>query len=233
MKHPFSLFLQPATKKLHSIIERTAGFVARQGTQMEIMIKAKQKHNPFFSFVSLYDPLHSYYRHLLQLIGSGEYIPKPQVEKVGMEENERSTECGEETFHGGKGEGTSGGEQGEEASEVDKSVGSDSEQDSDEEGFELHPLLRVSTTPRSSPKPHTTRTSLAPPSTSATPTSTTTTQSLVTDRHPLPPSPPSTASSFYSKSLTVNAAPSLDQRYSETQYDGQPAPGYPHPSAQR
>lgn len=199
---------------------------------MEIIIKAKQKHNPFFSFVSLYDPLHSYYRHLLQLIASGKYVPKPQVES----EDERSTESREGRVPGGKGEGrkgASGEEQGEEASEDGRSAGSDSEQDSDEEGFELHPLLRVSTTPRSSPKPRPTRTPQAPPSTSATPTATTATPSLVTDRHPLPPSPPSSTSFFYAKSLTVNAAPSLDQRYSVTQYDGQPAPGYPRPSAQR
>lgn len=199
---------------------------------MEIMIKAKQKHNPFFSFLSLYDPLYSYYRHLLQLIASGEYVPRPQVKRIGMEENERSTAGGEGRIREVRGEGASGGEQGEETSQVD---GSDSEAESDEEGFELHPLLRVSTTPRSSPKPHPPRTPQAPPSTSATPTSVTTTPSLATDRHPLPPSPPSSASSFYAKSLTVNAAPSLDQeqRYTVTQYDGQPAPGYPHPSAQR
>ena len=117
------------TKKLHSIIERTAGFVARQGTQMEIMIKAKQKHNPLFSFLSLYDPLHSYYRHLLQMIASGGYTP------VATEEVEK----------GGEGEGR---ETEKEVEEEESDSG-----DSDDEGFELHPLLRVSTTPRSSPRP--------------------------------------------------------------------------------
>lgn len=198
---------------------------------MEIMIKAKQKHNPFFSFVSLYDPLYSYYRHLLQLIASGQYVTNPEVENVGKEE--RSTDSGEGKVLEMRGEERKRagvGEKEEEASEIDGSVDSDSEQDSDEEGFELHPLLRVSTTPRSSPKPHTTRT---PKSISATPTAITTTQSTITDRHPLPPASSST-SSFYAKSLNVNAAPSLDQeRYTMNQYDDHPVSGYPRPSAKR
>ena len=187
------LSLQPVTKKLHAIIERTAGFVARQGTQMEIMIKAKQKYNPLFSFLSLYDPLYSYYRLLLQLIGSGQYTPVVTVERGGGE-----------GVIGGGGDGERKGV--EEPSKV-LNEESDSE-DSDEEGFELHPLLRVSTTPRSSPKPPGTKNPPDPP--------TSTTQSD-DHRSPLP--------AFYSKSLTVNSAPYLDQSGLQT--------SFPHPSLER
>ena len=180
---------QPVTKKLHSIIERTAGFVARQGTQMEIMIRAKQKYNPLFSFLSLYDPLYSYYRHLLQLISSGEYTPR--VEEGGG---------GEESEGGGKEKERRAPAVRiqEEAEKEGSEDGSDSG-DSDDEEFELHPLLRISTTPRSSPRPPSTKNVSGPP--------TTTTNG---DHAHTPPPPTVARSSFYSKSLTVNAAPSLE-----------------------
>ncbi|KAF0312345.1 Protein suppressor of white apricot [Amphibalanus amphitrite] len=42
---------QPATRRHADIIERTALFVARQGPQMEILIKAKQSENAMFDFL--------------------------------------------------------------------------------------------------------------------------------------------------------------------------------------
>jgi hypothetical protein len=193
---------QPVTRKLHSIIERTAGFVARQGTQMEIMIKAKQKHNPLFSFLSLYDPLHSYYRLLLHMIASGGYTPvvTEEVEKGGGGERREPEKEGEEE------ESDSG--------------------DSDDEGFELHPLLRVSTTPRSSPRPPATNTS----------TNSSSPSNEVSSKTSPPPSivtTTATQSSSFSKSLSsVNAAPSLD-----TEQGGAWQPidhtHYPRPSLER
>ncbi|KAL5477664.1 hypothetical protein EMCRGX_G024489 [Ephydatia muelleri] len=123
----------PSTNKLHSIIERTAQFVCQQGQQMEIIIKTKQKYNPFFSFLDHGDLLNPYYRHLLLAIGNKSYIPKPQV-SVQMDEpdnktpasnQEQSTQQQQDSF--------------ENESKSDTGSGSD---DSDEEGYELHPLLR-------------------------------------------------------------------------------------------
>ena len=174
---------QPVTKKLHSIIERTAGFVARQGTQMEIMIKAKQKHNPLFSFLSLFDALHPYYRCLLQLVASGRYTLTPQGE-------------------GGRSEGGEKGKVVEETKGTEVEESDSGDEDSDDEGFELHPLLRISTTPRSSPRPPGSK----PSTKSASPETAAHSQT--------PPTSSTTAttqsSSFLSKSLSVNAAPSLD-----------------------
>ena len=196
------------TKKLHSIIERTAGFVARQGTQMEIMIKAKQKHSPLFSFLSLYDPLHSYYRYLLQMIGSGGYTP---LVTEGEEKGEGggSRETVKET----------GKEGGEEEEESDSG-------DSDDEGFELHPLLRVSTAPRSSPRPTgthqsgslSTNKSSPPLSVAATTAATDTTQS----------------SASFSRSLSsVNAAPSLEAEGGGAWHTADSTHHHPRPSFER
>ena len=196
--------LQPLTKKLHAIIERTAGFVARQGTQMEIMIKAKQKYNALFSFLSLSDPLHSYYQHLMRLIASGHYMP------------ERG--CGGVLQGRGEAGGMDSAVSVEEPRQMlEKGAESESE-DSDVEGFELHPLLRISATPRSSPKPPSTKD--APPVTSTLP-STTTTAASTSSAAPL--------ASFYTKSLNVNAAPSLER--GEGRMSSGPHHGHPHPSS--
>ena len=195
---------------------------------MEIIIKAKQKYNPFFSFVSPYDPLHAYYRYLLQVISSGEYVPKLQVEKTGTET---------EHIEGGASDGGDGregdvcdGETGEvEETAIDDDASASEEEDSDDGGFELHPLLRVSTTPRSSPKPRDAKNPPNPPTTSTSDTalSTATATTLSTSlRHPPPPS--SSSASFYTQSRGVNAAPSLDRVPA-----GQPVYPCPHPSAER
>lgn len=188
---------QPATSKLHSIIERTALFVAKQGAQMEIMIKAKQKFNPFFSFLSLYDPLHPYYRHLLQLITSGKYTPNPQTGKTGESEASPEVDGGDEDVAGNRAETDEARRDEEEAVSSNDDEEPDSD-DSDGEGFELHPLLRVST--NSSPRPPSDR---QPPRTMATPSAAVATTLSLDQRH--------SKSSFYAKSLSVNAAPSLER----------------------
>ena len=47
---------------------------------MEIMIKAKQKHNPYFAFLDFEDHLNPYYKHLLQALRTRAYVPQPQVD---------------------------------------------------------------------------------------------------------------------------------------------------------
>ncbi|KAF0312347.1 Protein suppressor of white apricot [Amphibalanus amphitrite] len=78
---------QPATRRHADIIERTALFVARQGPQMEILIKAKQSENAMFDFLAFDDPLQPFFRHMVVMIKAGRYTigaPKPNEE----EENE-------------------------------------------------------------------------------------------------------------------------------------------------
>lgn len=61
--------------KQHAIIEKTARFIATQGAQMEILIKAKQANNAQFDFLSQGGQLQPYYRHLLAAIKQGKYAP--------------------------------------------------------------------------------------------------------------------------------------------------------------
>ncbi|XP_064538627.1 protein suppressor of white apricot isoform X1 [Drosophila montana] len=63
----------PETMKQHAIIEKTARFIATQGAQMEILIKAKQANNAQFDFLSQGGQLQPYYRHLLSAIKQGKY----------------------------------------------------------------------------------------------------------------------------------------------------------------
>lgn len=73
--------LQPETKKLNAIIVKTALFISHQGSQMEILIRAKQANNPQFSFLSIDGQLHPYYKHMLEAIKSGKYNPHKQPEQ--------------------------------------------------------------------------------------------------------------------------------------------------------
>ncbi|CAH1403910.1 unnamed protein product [Nezara viridula] len=68
----------PETMKHSAIIERTALFIAQQGSQMEILMKLKQQGNKNFDFLSHNDPLHEFYKHVLSLIKSGSYVPTSQ-----------------------------------------------------------------------------------------------------------------------------------------------------------
>lgn len=59
--------------KQHAIIEKTARFIAVQGVQMEILIKAKQSNNVQFEFLAQNSPLNPYYKHVLTAIKNGSY----------------------------------------------------------------------------------------------------------------------------------------------------------------
>ncbi|XP_027846101.2 protein suppressor of white apricot [Aphis gossypii] len=65
----------PPTKKLNAIIEKTALFISKHGAQMEVLLKAKQAHNPQFEFLSYDRPLYPYYQHVLSAIRSCRYNP--------------------------------------------------------------------------------------------------------------------------------------------------------------
>ncbi|KAH8259948.1 hypothetical protein KR044_005172 [Drosophila immigrans] len=79
----------PETMKQHAIIEKTARFIATQGAQMEILIKAKQANNAQFDFLSQGGQLQPYYRHLLAVIKQGKYAPA--VDAAGGEKSASST----------------------------------------------------------------------------------------------------------------------------------------------
>jgi hypothetical protein len=64
----------PPTQKLARIIEKTANFISSQGTQMEIIVKAKQANNPMFQFLHFDTALHPFYRHVLAAIRNGNYV---------------------------------------------------------------------------------------------------------------------------------------------------------------
>jgi len=82
----------PENMKHHAIIERTATFIAQQGSQMEILMKVKQNSNRLFDFLSFNDPLHFYYKHLLSSIKSGEYTPISKDKSWSDEEGEDNTD---------------------------------------------------------------------------------------------------------------------------------------------
>lgn len=65
--------------KQHAIIEKTARFIATQGAQMEILIKAKQASNAQFDFLSQGSQLQPYYRHLLAAIKQGKFAASVQT----------------------------------------------------------------------------------------------------------------------------------------------------------
>ncbi|KAK4019383.1 hypothetical protein OUZ56_001406 [Daphnia magna] len=77
----------PPTQKLARIIEKTANFISSQGTQMEIIVKAKQANNPMFQFLHFDTALHPFYRHILAAIRNGSYFV-PAEDPVESDEKE-------------------------------------------------------------------------------------------------------------------------------------------------
>ncbi|CAH0758372.1 unnamed protein product [Diatraea saccharalis] len=71
----------PETLKQNAIIEKTAKFIANQGTQMEILIKAKQRDNPQFKFLNKDSELNAYYTVLIGLVKAGTW-PEKKIEVV-------------------------------------------------------------------------------------------------------------------------------------------------------
>ena len=67
----------PATVKEFSVIEKTAMMIAKQGPQMEILLKAKQADNPVFGFLWMEHSLNKFYRHLTTLVRTKQYKRSP------------------------------------------------------------------------------------------------------------------------------------------------------------
>ena len=53
-------------RQLATVIEKTSEFIATQGAQMEILMRAKEAHNPKFQFLNPGNPYHSIYKQVLE-----------------------------------------------------------------------------------------------------------------------------------------------------------------------
>lgn len=60
---------------MNQIVMKTASFVAKQGLQMEILLKTKQANNTQFDFLNFDNHLNPYYKHLIQLIRDNKIDP--------------------------------------------------------------------------------------------------------------------------------------------------------------
>ena len=229
--------MQPTTMKLHSIVEKTALFIVKQGAQMEIIIKAKQKYNPFFSFLNHDDELFPYYQHVKAMLTRGAYVPRqvspappPKQEKDSPERTngivarsdveERGGQVGGEVIGDDGRDRTSGDSQIESTKSVESSdkdeESSGDESDSDDEGGYLHPLLMGGALKNSS-KPSTP----IPGSREASPLVQNTASTASTTAISIPSSTRTTTATeaystssiaFYSKRLSINSAPLIDTR---------------------
>merc|ERR1712093_495599 len=69
IKAPAGVVLPP--REIKAILEKTAGYVARNGNVFEDRIREKEKHNPKFSFLSPNDSYNAYYLWRLSEIKEG------------------------------------------------------------------------------------------------------------------------------------------------------------------
>jgi len=72
----------PPTTKLYSVILKTAKFLSTQGQQMEILLKAKQASNPAFQFLNPMDPLYTFFKHLVYMIKTKQFVPDAASEET-------------------------------------------------------------------------------------------------------------------------------------------------------
>jgi splicing factor 3A subunit 1 len=63
--------------EVRNIVDKTAGFVARNGPEFEQRIKQNEVNNPKFNFLNPGDPYHAYYQHRVKEIREGKDEPPP------------------------------------------------------------------------------------------------------------------------------------------------------------
>jgi len=110
----------PETRKMQSIIEKTAMFISKQTGQMEIVLKTKQSGNPQFNFLNFDDYMNPYYKFVLGKIKEGVFTPKDEEKIVEEKKEEIETKKDE-----------------------NDSNEDDDSSDNDADGGELHPLLQA------------------------------------------------------------------------------------------
>jgi hypothetical protein len=141
---------RPKSKKFQAIIERTAEFISRQGQQMEIIIKTKQRYNARFSFLHHDDRLFPYYKQLLHAIMDGTYKPQAKEEETTAAIKD-DVKCNGEIDNGSKQEEEDDAyneavkERKRRAEERKNRLAKreDVDGDDDHEEMDLHPLLRT------------------------------------------------------------------------------------------
>ncbi|KFY13920.1 hypothetical protein V491_06215 [Pseudogymnoascus sp. VKM F-3775] len=85
IKAPAGVVLPP--KEIKAILEKTAGYVSRNGAVFEDRIREKEKHNPKFSFLSANDAYNAYYQWRLSEIreGRGNVVAAGRAGEVAAE----------------------------------------------------------------------------------------------------------------------------------------------------
>ena len=76
---------------MQSIIEKTASFLSKQSSQMEIVLKTKQAGNPQFGFLNFDHYLNAYYKFVLGKIKDGSYTPKLEGNKEEPKDKKEQT----------------------------------------------------------------------------------------------------------------------------------------------
>jgi len=72
--------------EVRNIVDKTAGFVARNGVEFEQRIKQNEINNPKFNFLNQGDPYHAYYKHKVVVIREGKpELEKPQLKAVATD----------------------------------------------------------------------------------------------------------------------------------------------------
>jgi len=72
--------------EVRNIVDKTAGFVARNGVEFEQRIKQNEINNPKFNFLNPGDPYHAYYKHKVVVIREGKPdLEKPQLKAVSTD----------------------------------------------------------------------------------------------------------------------------------------------------
>ena len=197
---------------------------------MEIIIKAKQKFNPFFSFLDHNDDLFPYYQHIKEMLTCGAYVPRQSSPVVSLSEEEDRREKKNDIVARGGNKGSQDSKERDERTGSEpqngrsqgndkESSGEEDDSDSDDDGGYLHPLLMGgglrSSSKSSTPNPGTRE---ASPSVQLTSTASVS----------IPPSSTSTVAltssvAFYSKRMSVNSAPVIEARTAPRERAGPPS----------
>jgi len=84
---------QPSLKTLANVLEKTANFIAGQGAQMEILMRAKEAANPKFQFLNPDNPYHPIYKQVLEKKRAklkNPYLGSSELQMLSIEEVEAS-----------------------------------------------------------------------------------------------------------------------------------------------
>ncbi|XP_066919078.1 uncharacterized protein [Clytia hemisphaerica] len=148
----------PETRRMQAIIEKTASFLSKQNSQMEIVLKTKQSGNPQFGFLNYDHYLNAFYKFILAKIKDGSYTPnlegtKDEPKKEAQKQNEPAQGDGKEEHEKQATEEVKKPPPPPPPPSKEKNE-SESDSDSDSEGEgELHPLLQAHRRPVTKPVP--------------------------------------------------------------------------------